>query len=174
MIITTSSFELIRTDGTKLYIEIDPVCYQEEGETVYTCVYQLQATRHNDPAGEYTEENPGDTTEIGTFAHKDDDKYEWEYIGNFLDDEEQSQVAAHIQSLDSEQEKPDTFYVQAFYQGGMNSFGVTPGQNIFSVAYDGKVIAELRHNQEWQQVSGEPLEDDVFVSIKQAIEAKFD
>jgi len=40
----------------------------------------------------------------------------------------------------------------------------------FIVAYDGKVIAELRRNEEWEQICGEPLEEDAFVSIKQAIE----
>jgi hypothetical protein len=174
MIIATSSFKLIRTDGTKLYIEIAPAYYEEAGKQTYTGVYQLQATRDDDPAGEYTEDNPGDTTEIGSFAHKEDDRHEWVYIGDFLDEVEQLQVAAHIQSLDGHEEKPDNFYVQAFYNAGMNSFEVTPREDSYQVAYDGQVIAVLRHNEDWEQVSGEPLEEDVFVSIKQAIEAKFD
>jgi tRNA A37 threonylcarbamoyladenosine modification protein TsaB len=100
MIITTSSLELIRTDGTKLYIEIDPVAIQEEGQKVYTGVYQLQATRYDDPIKSNAEDNPGDTIDIGSFAHHLEDKYEWTYLGDFLDEEEQSQIAAHIQHLD--------------------------------------------------------------------------
>jgi hypothetical protein len=103
MIITTSSLKLTRTDGTKLYIEIDPVSFEEEGKKVYTGVYQLQATRYDDPVKANTEDNPGDTIDIGSFAHHLDDKYEWVYMGNFLDEEEQSQVAAHIQRLDDEE-----------------------------------------------------------------------
>jgi hypothetical protein len=49
MVIATSSLELSRSDGTKLYVEIEPVTYQEEGKYVYTGVYQLLATRHNAP-----------------------------------------------------------------------------------------------------------------------------
>jgi hypothetical protein len=56
----------------------------------------------------------------------------------------------------------------------MNSFEVTPHEDSYTVAYDGKIIAELQHHEDWEQVSGDPLEEDVFVSIKQAIEAKFD
>ena len=174
MIIATSSLELTRTDGTKLYVEIEPVTYQEEGKYVYTGVYQLQATRHDDPAGEYTEDNPGDTTEIGSFAHKQEDKYDWVYIGDFLDEEEQSQIADHIQRLEDKDEHPASFYVQAFYHGGMNSFEVKAQEASYTVAYEGTVIAELQHREKWEQVSGDPLEEDVFVSIKQAIEAKFE
>ncbi|MCQ6957684.1 hypothetical protein [Mucilaginibacter aquariorum] len=174
MIIATSSLELTRTDGTKLYVDIEPVTYQEEGKLVFTGVYQLQATRHDDPAGEYTEDNPGDTTEIGTFAHKQDNKFEWVYLGDFLDEEEQSQVADHLQRLEDKDAHTAGFYVQAFYHGGMNSFEVKAQEGIYAVAYDGKVIAELEHNHKWEQVSGDPLEEDVFVSVKQAIEAKFE
>jgi hypothetical protein len=174
MVIAISSLELTRTDGTKLYVEVEPVTYLEEGNYVYTGVYHLQATRHNDPAGEYTEDNPGDTTEIGSFAHKQDDKYDWVYLGDFLDGEEQSQIADHIQRLEDIDESPSSFYVQAFYHGGMNSFQVKAQEGSYTVAYDGKIIAELRHHQQWQQISGEPLEKDAFISIKQAIEAKFE
>lgn len=107
MIITTSSLELTRTDGSRLYIEIDPVSFQEEGEKVYTGVYQLQATRYDDPVKANSEDNPGDTIDIGSFAHQLDDKYEWTYLGDFLDEEEQSQIAAHIQQLD-DNEKAET------------------------------------------------------------------
>jgi hypothetical protein len=173
MIIATSSLELTRTDGTKLYVEIVPVTYQEEEKYVYTGIYQLQATRHDDPAGEYTEDNPGDTTEIGSFAHKQDDKYEWVYLGDFLDEEEQSQIADHIQRLEDKDEPAGSFYVQAFYHGGMNSFEVKAEEGSYTVAYDGKVIAELQHKEKWEQVSGDPLDEDVYISVKQAIEAKF-
>ena len=106
MNIPTSSLELTRTDGTKLYVEIAPVTYQEYGKNIHAGVYQLQATRHDDPAGESTEDNLGDTTEIGSFAHREDDKYDWVYIGDFLDEEEQFHIAEHIQRIDDEGENP--------------------------------------------------------------------
>jgi hypothetical protein len=52
MVIATLSLEFTRTDGHKLYIEIEPVAYLEEGRCIYTSVYQLLATRNNDPPGE--------------------------------------------------------------------------------------------------------------------------
>jgi len=64
--------------------------------------------------------------------------------------------------------------VQAFYHGGMNSFEVKAKEGSYIVAHDGKIIAELQHREEWKQISGDPLEEDIFVSIKQAIEAKFE
>ncbi|MDN3551624.1 hypothetical protein [Mucilaginibacter aquaedulcis] len=174
MFIATSSLELSRSDGTKLYVEIEPVTYQEEGNHVYTGVYQLLATRHNDPAGEYAEDNPGDTTAIGSFAHKQDNKYDWVYLGDFLDDEEQSQVAGHIQRLEDKDKSPSSFYAHAYHHGGMNSFEVKAKDGSFTVAHDTKIIAELEHPEKWKQMSGEPLDQGVFVSIKQAIEAKFE
>lgn len=174
MVIATSSIELTRADGTKLYIEIVPVTDLEGRKYVYTGLYQLLATRHDNPAGEYTEDNPGDTIEIGSFAHQQHDKHDWVYVGDFLDEEEQSQVAEHIQQFEDKDESPASFYVQAYYHGGMNSFEVKAQEDSYTVAYDGKVIAELQHRQQWQQISGEPLEEDAFVSVKQAIEKKFE
>ncbi|TSD66349.1 hypothetical protein FFF34_002810 [Inquilinus sp. KBS0705] len=175
MILTTTTFDLSRADGSKLYIAIEPVYYDDEGQSRHAAVYRLRATRREDIAGESSADNPGNTTEIGTFAHKEGDPHEWAYIGDFLTEDEQDQVAMHIQShgagLTAEQN--DSFYVQAYSNGGMNSFEVTTVGRNFTVYYDGRIIAELQRDDEWQQVSGQPLADDVFVSIKQAIDAKF-
>ena len=176
MIVAASSFELNRTDGTKLLIELVPVTDHADGRYAYTGVYQLLATRQNAPTEAYTEENPGDTTEIGSFIHRQDNKYDWEYLGNFLDDEEQIHVAQHLQQLEDPDQHDDSsaFYVQAFSHGGMKSFEVKAREHTYTIATDGNIIAEIAHKQQWQQTSGEPLEEDVFVSIKQAIEGKFE
>ncbi len=176
MIVATTSFELNRSDGTKLLIEVVPVTEHADGRFSYTGVYQLLATQQNGPTAAYTEENPGDTTEIGTFIHHQDDQYNWEYAGNVLDDEEQVQVAQHLQQLDDQDqhEFPSAFYVQAFSHGGMKSFEVKAKEHSYTIASNGGIIATITYNQQWQQTSGEPLEEDVFVSIRQAIEAKFD
>jgi hypothetical protein len=71
-------------------------------------------------------------------------------------------------------ESESNFYVQAFYRGGMNSFEVIPNEGHFGVAYDGKLIAELQHNEAWEQTSGENLDEDVFATIVQAIESKYE
>jgi hypothetical protein len=64
--------------------------------------------------------------------------------------------------------------VQAFYKGGMNSFEVIPIENYFVTAFNGKFITKIEHNDDWVQTSGDPLDADVFVTIKQAIENKYD
>jgi hypothetical protein len=64
--------------------------------------------------------------------------------------------------------------VQAFYKGGMNSFEVIPIENYFVIAFNGKFIAKIEHNDDWVQTSGDPLDADVFVTIKQAIENRYD
>ncbi|HEY0244666.1 MAG TPA: hypothetical protein VGC01_03810 [Mucilaginibacter sp.] len=64
------------------------------------------------------------------------------------------------------------FYVQAFYQGGMNSFEVIPDGNNYRLARDGKIIAELNHDDSWQQTGGEPLPQGVLESIYQEIDQK--
>src|SRR6187402_1454704 len=101
MVASTSSFELTREDGTKLTIEIAPVFYEAEGKEVPAGVYELLATPYNDQAGESIDDNPLDRTAIGSFAHQIEDRHEWVYVGDFLTDEEQERVAAHIQNLDN-------------------------------------------------------------------------
>ncbi|WCT14392.1 hypothetical protein [Mucilaginibacter jinjuensis] len=46
--------------------------------------------------------NHDQTIDIGIFAHKQDDKYEWAYLGDFLDEDEQSQIAGHIQNSEQQ------------------------------------------------------------------------
>jgi hypothetical protein len=101
--VTTSTLELTRTDGTKLHIKIEPLFFQEDGQTFYTGAYQLHAHTPHDATADYMNGNADENIDLGTFAHKRDDKYEWAYLGDFLDDDEQSEVAAHIQMTDNKQ-----------------------------------------------------------------------
>ncbi|HEY9535663.1 MAG TPA: hypothetical protein VIQ77_14070 [Mucilaginibacter sp.] len=61
-------------------------------------------------------------------------------------------------------------YVQAYYQGGMTGFEVLCSDDIYQVARDGRIIATLRHDTQWHQLSGDPLPDDVIESIGMQIE----
>lgn len=63
-----------------------------------------------------------------------------------------------------------SFYVQAYYNGGMTGFEIIPHDDYFEVARDGKIIATLRHSGNWQQVSGDRLPDDALQSIYQQID----
>jgi hypothetical protein len=69
--------------------------------------------------------------------------------------------------------RSDTFYVQVYYNGGMNSFEIVPeeGQR-YNVFFDGKIIAQIFHNEEWRQVWGDTLPADAFISIVQELEGR--
>jgi hypothetical protein len=41
--------------------------------------------------------------------------------------------------------------VQAFYKGGMNNFEVIPIENYFVIAFNGKFITKIEHNDDWVQ-----------------------
>lgn len=110
---------------------------------------------------------PNEYNYLGDIAFHQDTG-EWKYNGNILNSEEQEQIAKRIMDI-----KRASFYVQAFYKGGMNSFEVIPIENYFVIAFGGEFIAKIQHNEEWVQTFGEPLDEDVFVTIKQAIEDKY-
>lgn len=61
-------------------------------------------------------------------------------------------------------------YVQAYYQGGMTGFEVLCGDGIYRIARDGGIIATLKHDIKWYQVSGDPLPAEVVQSIGMQIE----
>lgn len=64
----------------------------------------------------------------------------------------------------------NSFYVQAYYNGGLTGFEIIPRDDDFLVANNGDIIAILHHGENWQQVSGKRLPDDVLQSLYQQIE----
>lgn len=64
----------------------------------------------------------------------------------------------------------NSFYVQAYYNGGMTGFEIIPRGDYFDIARNGEIIATLQRSQTWQQIAGEQLPDDVLQSIYQQIE----
>jgi hypothetical protein len=64
----------------------------------------------------------------------------------------------------------NSFYIQAYYNGGLTGFEVIPNDGAFNIARNGEIIATLQRNPTWQQTAGEPLPDDVLQSIYQQIE----
>ncbi|WPU91776.1 hypothetical protein SNE25_20885 [Mucilaginibacter sabulilitoris] len=109
---------------------------------------------------------------IGDIAFNQDNS-NWVYTGAYLDDDEQEQVAEYIQSNMNGESEP-TFYVETYYKGGMANFEIVPNEGHFAVAYDGEIIAEIQHNEDWEQTSGEELDEDVFDTIVQKIESHYE
>lgn len=65
------------------------------------------------------------------------------------------------------------FYMQGMYHGGMESFEILPKEESFDIAYDGKIIAEIVHREQWQQIAGETLPEDLFDNIIYQIEKHY-
>jgi hypothetical protein len=64
-----------------------------------------------------------------------------------------------------------TTYIQAYFKGGMTGFEVIPTvNNEYQLARNGAIIATVRHDKTWQQLSGDKLPDDVLESIGLQIE----
>jgi hypothetical protein len=91
-----------------------------------------------------------------------------------LTNDEQEQIAQRIMSGSGSDDSEETFYVQAYYNGGMNSFEVKPNEGHFGIAYSGEVIAEIQNHEDWEQISGEPIDKDVFTTLVQAIKSKYE
>jgi hypothetical protein len=144
-------------DSSRETIHVEPVVTNDQD---FKGVYKL----YKIPPNEYNY--------LGDIAFHQENKGEWKYYGDILNVEEQEQIAERIIEKNSDQDK-QSFYVQAFYKGGMNSFEVIPIEGYFVIAFDGEFIAKIQHNEEWVQTSGDPLNEDVFVTIKQAIEDKY-
>ncbi|MDB5158503.1 MAG: hypothetical protein JWR50_3210 [Mucilaginibacter sp.] len=64
----------------------------------------------------------------------------------------------------------NSMYVQAYYKGGMTGFEVIANSNEYKIARNGEIIATLRHDNTWQQISGEKLSEEVIESIAMQIE----
>lgn len=139
-------------DSSRETIHVEPVVSNDRN---FRGVYKLYKV----PPNEYNY--------LGDIAFHQDTG-EWKYYGDILNIEEQEQITEQI--MDN---RRDSFYVQAFYKGGMNSFEVIPIEDYFVIAFDGEFIAKIQHNEDWVQTSGDPLDQDVFVTIKQAIEDKY-
>jgi hypothetical protein len=60
-------------------------------------------------------------------------------------------------------------YVQAYINGGMTAFEVIQHGDFFEIAHDGKIVATMKHQNGWQQVSGDRLPEEVIESIGQQI-----
>jgi hypothetical protein len=141
-------------DSSRETIHVEPVVSSDQD---FRRVYKL----YKCPPNEYNY--------LGNIAIHKENAGDWKYSGDILNIEEQKQIAVKILNNISDQEN-ESFYVQAFYKGGMNSFEVIPIENYFVIAFGGQFIAKIEHNEEWEQTSGDPLDEDVFVTIKQAIE----
>jgi hypothetical protein len=107
---------------------------------------------------------------IGDMALGQESQRGWIYTGYYLSKNEQEQIAGFIKKYEEADSETDTLYIQAFYNGGMNGFEIVPHGKSYSVAYDGKIIANIQHNEVWEQVSGETLPDDVLTTLYQGIE----
>jgi hypothetical protein len=166
---------LKRDDGSYINVDVQPTSYLDANDNIAaTGVYQLYKGHHGYDDQETAERDINSPDYLGDIAFSQDYRDEWEYIGEALSNDEQEQIALRIMSGSGSDVSEETFYVQAYHNGGMNSFEVIPNEGHFGIAYSGEIIAEIQNNEEWEQISGEPLDKDVFTTLVQAIKSKYE
>jgi hypothetical protein len=127
--------------GAKLSVTIEPVLIDLPGGKHFTGVYRLTET---DRAG----------LELGEVAFHWDDGGQWEFTGERFSPAEQEQIVDFIR----EHEPLDSFTFTEHSKGIEHHYRVTDNEVHFGIEKDGKVIAVIEHNDEWEQIDGEPLE----------------
>lgn len=70
-------------------------------------------------------------------------------------------------------EQLESFYFKETINGVEHDFRVTMAEHTYEVERDGKLVAELQHNEVWVQLSGEPLSEEVKDAICDKIESHF-
>ncbi|SEO08787.1 hypothetical protein SAMN05192574_105256 [Mucilaginibacter gossypiicola] len=151
--INLSTFTVDQGDGAKLTVTIEPVLIDLPGGEHFTGVYRLTET---DRAGQ----------ELGEIAFHWDDSGQWEFIGEHFNPAEQEQIVEFIR----EREPLDSFTFTENSGGIEHHYRVTDNEGHFGIEKDGKVIAVIEHNEEWEQIDGEPLEAEVLNNITSRIE----
>lgn len=66
------------------------------------------------------------------------------------------------------------FEVKTNYYGDKVTITVIENEGHFGIEVDGKLLAVVQHNEEWEQVSGEPLPKPVLAELVDAIENYYD
>lgn len=94
--ITASQILLNKEDGTSEWIAIEPVSYEEDGQTIFTGVYTLTASPGDPEVA--ADDDPIERIAAGEIVIHQDYKYEWLYLGDHLNEEEQDEVVQAIQA----------------------------------------------------------------------------
>jgi hypothetical protein len=76
-----------RDDGTDINVDIVPVTMEIDGQLVSTGVYNLFLLVDGE----------GDPPLLGTISFNVEDKFDWQYIDDYLSENEADQVAQSIQ-----------------------------------------------------------------------------
>lgn len=93
---TASRVVFQKEDGTSEWIAIEPVSHEEDDQTLLTGVYILTASPDTPEAA--AGNDPIESIAAGELVIHREDKYDWLYVGDYLNDEEQEQVVRAIQA----------------------------------------------------------------------------
>lgn len=72
-----------------------------------------------------------------------------------------------------QEEELHSFPYEATIGGRKHAYRITQDNDKYGVEQDGLVIAEISHGEQWQQLSGKPLEKELLQSICDQIEAHY-
>ncbi|MET3606947.1 hypothetical protein ABIC74_000789 [Mucilaginibacter rubeus] len=150
--INLSTFTVDQGDGTKLTITIEPLLIAIPGGKHFTGVYRLTDT---DRSGR----------ELGEVAFHWDDGGQWEFTSEHFNPAEQEQIVDFIR----EREPLDSFTFTEHSGGIEHHYRVTDNEGHFGIEKDGKVIAVIEHNEDWEQIDGELLDAETLNMITSRI-----
>lgn len=72
------------------------------------------------------------------------------------------------------EEELQSFPYDATIAGKEHHYRITQDEEKYGIEQDGVVIAEVAHDDDWRQLSGEPLSKELLDSICDHIEAHYD
>ncbi|RFZ85167.1 hypothetical protein DYU05_06085 [Mucilaginibacter terrenus] len=141
-----------------LVVKATPTTFDYNGVPLPTGVYSLTAN------GE----------DYGEIAFEIKDVYEWEYSTDKLTQEQLDQVVYVLQRDLNGGENMDSFVFNETVDGVEHFYRITQSDGSFGVEKDGYVIAELEHEEDWIQISGMPLSEEVINKLAARIEDHYE
>lgn len=154
--INGATIGITRDDGTETNIDIEPVNVEIEGILSSTGVYELFDEDHKS---------------LGQVAFSLEDAYEWVYESGSLSDNEIDQIVRFIQN---DKETLHTFTFKQHVDDIEHDYLVMEDEGHFYIEKDGEYLAEIQNNEQWEQITGDPLDPDLFVTIVNMIKERYE
>lgn len=154
VMINITTFTVNKDDGTKQTVTIEPVLIELPEAKHFTGVYRLTDT---DLTGK----------ELGEVAFHLYNVGEWEFTGDAFSCAEQDQIVEFIK----EKEPFDSIAFSEIVDGTEHHYRITDNEGHFGIEKDGIFIGVIEHNEDWEQIAGDPLPGELFEKLVSKIES---
>jgi hypothetical protein len=155
--IAASNIKVFKSDGSNITIHASPTTFDDNGKQLPTGVFNLT----------------GNSIDYGQLAFDMEDFYNWEYIGEQLNDNEVAQVVKALQD-ELNGDTLHSFFFNETVEGVEHFYRINENEGHFGIEKDGHIIAEIQNNEVWEQTSGEPLPPDVIAKLAARIEDHYE